>query len=48
LGNTALVQAVERRWGDWLSEAGLSIPEPSTDNGEGGGRKRRRRRRKRT
>jgi ATP-dependent DNA helicase RecG len=32
--------------GEWLGEAGLSIPEPSADNGEGGPRKRRRRRRK--
>ena len=46
LGNAALVQAVERRWGEWLGDAGLSIPEPSADNGEGGQRKRRRRRRK--
>jgi hypothetical protein len=46
LSNAALVQAVERRWGEWLGEAGLSIPEPTADNGEGGPRKRRRRRRK--
>jgi ATP-dependent DNA helicase RecG len=47
LGNTALVQAVERRWGEWLGEAGLSIPEPSTESGDAGSRKRRRRRKKR-
>jgi ATP-dependent DNA helicase RecG len=46
LSNAALVQAVERRWGEWLGEAGLSIPEPSADSADGGQRKRRRRRRK--
>ncbi len=46
LANKALVQAVETRWGDWLKEAGLSIPEPSADSADPAGRKRRRRRRK--
>jgi RecG-like helicase len=48
LNDAVLVQAVEGRWGEWLGQAGLSIPEPSGEGGEGGGRKRRRRRRKRT